>query len=205
VPPDPAAWLAAISPDHPRLREQQAQVDRYRLAARAARRMLWPDLRLSASYGTREPIMGLRQDGMYTATVGLMVPIFARSRELSMGAEMDDMAAASQAERRAAELDLREQVSETWAMADAARRAVGLFADTVIVAQRRALDASRVAYDAGTTDLWRVFEAGHALYQEQIALVRARQDLARAQGRLLALTGDGALVGVRLPAEEVSR
>jgi outer membrane protein TolC len=199
VPADPSAWLAAVTPEHPRLREMDAQASRFDFAARAARRMLWPDLQLSASYGIREPIMGIRQDNMYTAMVGLMVPIFARSGELSMGAEMDAMAEASRSERRAAELDLREQVTSAWAAAAAAQRTVGLLADTVLVTQRRAVDASWVAYSAGTTDLWRVFEASHTLYQEQVALERARQDLARAQARLLALTGRGELLGIRLP------
>ncbi len=199
VPADPSTWLAAVSADHPRLREMSAQASRYELAARAARRMLWPDLQLGASYGVRDPIMGVKQDNMVTATVGLMVPIFAGSRELSMGAEMDAMAEASRSERRADELDLRQQVASTWSAAAAAQRTVGLLADTVLVTQRQAVDASWVAYRAGSTDLWRVFEACHALYQDQIGMERARQDLAHAWARLLSLTGRGELLGVSLP------
>ncbi len=199
VPAEPAAWLAAVAPEHPRLAEMAAQASRYRLAARAARRLLWPDLQLGASYGVREPILGVKQDNMYSVTLGFMVPIFARSRELSMGAEMDAMAEASQADRRAAELDLREQVTSAWAAAAAAQRSVGLLADTVLVTQRQAVEASWVAYRAGATDLWRVFEASHALYEDQIDLQRAHEDLARAQARFLSLTGRGDLLGVSLP------
>jgi outer membrane protein TolC len=198
VPAEPAAWLAALSDDHPRLREMRAQTSRYDLAARAARRMVWPDLRLSAAYGIREPLMGVRQDGMVTASVGVMVPLFARSRELSMGAELDAMAEASRSERRAAELDLRADVTAAWAAAAAAQRTVGLLADTVLATQRQAVDASWVAYRAGTTDLWRVFEASHELYEDGLALERARLDLARAQSRLLSLTGRGEPLGIHL-------
>lgn len=116
-----------------------------------------------------------------------------------MGAEMDAMAEASQADRRAAELDLREQVTSAWAAAAAAQRSVGLLADTVLVTQRQAVEASWVAYRAGATDLWRVFEASHALYEDQIDLQRAHEDLARAQARFLSLTGRGDLLGVSLP------
>jgi outer membrane protein TolC len=62
------------------------------------------------------------------------------------------------------------------------------------------VDASWAAYGAGTTDLWRVLEATHALYGEEIALTRARQDLARAAAAMLSLTGRGDLLGVAVPA-----
>jgi outer membrane protein TolC len=206
IPPVPDAWLATVAPAHPRVREQQAKVDRYRLSARAARRMLWPDLELRGSYGRREPLAGLYpQDNMFSATVGFMVPIFAASRELSEGAEMDAMARASEAERRAAELDLRAQVAAVHATAAAAQRTVSLLADTVVTTQRRASDASWVSYRAGTTDLWRVFESTHALYSEEIALVRARQELARAQAQMVSLTGRGDLLGVALPTTRSER
>jgi outer membrane protein TolC len=90
------------------------------------------------------------------------------------------------------------------ATAAAAQRTVGLLADTVVVAQRRAVDASWAAYGAGATDLWRVFEATHALYNEEIALTRARQELARAGARMLSVSARGDLLGVRLPEIERS-
>jgi outer membrane protein TolC len=79
---------------------------------------------------------------------------------------------------------------------------VRLDADSVITVLSRAVEASWAAYGAGTTDLWRVFESSHALYGEEIALARARQDLLHAQARMLSLTGRADLIGVTLPAQE---
>jgi len=143
------------------------------------------------------------QDNMFSATVGFMVPLFAAQRELSEAAEMDAMARAAEAERRAAELALRQELEAARAQAFAARRIVRLLADTVVVTQRRALDASWSAYSAGITDVWRVFEAAHTLYGEEVALSRALQDLARAQARIITVAARGDLVGARLP--EVKR
>ncbi len=204
VPAEANAWLAAVNPSHPRLRELDAQVNRYRFAARAARRVAWPDMELRGSYGNRDQTVGESHgtpelNDMFSATVGFMVPIFAGQRELSEAAEMDAMARASESERRAAELDIRQGVLATWAAAAAAQRTVSLLADTVVTTQRRAVDASWTSYSAGATDLWRVFEASHALYAEEIALLRARQDLARAQAQFVSLTGRGDLLGVTLP------
>jgi len=198
-PEDPASIIALVNENHPRLRELSAQADRYRLAARAARRMLWPDLQMGASYGIRQPIMGIAQDNMWSATLGFMVPIFAKQRELSEGAEMDAMARASTSELRAATLELDQQARSLHASARSAQRSVSLLADTVVTTQRRAVAASWSAYNAGTTDLWRVFEATHALYSEEVALTRARQELARNEARLLAITARGDLFGLTLP------
>src|SRR5262245_27413527 len=163
--------------------------------------MVWPDLELRGSYGFREPLESAHpQDDMYSATVAFMLPIFAGGRELEEGAEMDAMARAADAGRRAAELDLARQVTSAHAAAAAAARTITLLRDTVLTTQQRAVDASWAAYGAGTTDLWRVLESTHALYNEEVALTRARQDLARAAAGMLSLTGRGDLLGVAVPA-----
>jgi outer membrane protein TolC len=209
--PAPAAvdaWLAAIVPAHPRLRESAAQTGRYRFAAQAARRAVWPDLELRGSYGRRETLTEGHeigpQDDMFSASVGFMVPIFAGSRERSEAAEMDAMARASEAESRGVELDLRRDVTIAWAAAEAADRTIHLLADTVVATQRRAVEVSWTSYRSGAIDLWQVFDANHALYSEALALLRARNDLARAQARFLSLTGRGDLVGVALPTRKGS-
>ncbi len=196
---DVSSIIAGVNGNHPRLRELRAQAERYRLAARAARRMMWPDLQLGLSYGIRQPVMGLAQDNMWTATAGLMLPVFAGQRELPMGAEMDAMARAAESDLRAATLELDRQARSLHATARADQRAVALLADTVVATQQRAVAASWSSYNAGAGDLWRVFEATHALYGEDIALVRARQELARTEARLLAITARGDLFGLSLP------
>jgi outer membrane protein TolC len=62
------------------------------------------------------------------------------------------------------------------------------------------MDAAWSGYAAGAIDLSRVFESAHALYVEDLRLLDAQHDLARAQARLVALTGRGDLAGVALPA-----
>jgi outer membrane protein TolC len=204
-------WLAAVSPAHPRIARMDAEVSRYRLAGRAARRAAWPDLELAASYGWRQVLRAaghdgaVEQDDMFSVSVGFMLPVFAGARERSEGAAMDAMARASEAERRGAELELRQEIVGAHAAAAGAGRTARLFADTVTAIQHRAVEASWAAYRAGSTDLWRILEATHALYGEEIALARARLEQARAQGRLIALTGRADLLGVALPATRSER
>jgi outer membrane protein TolC len=96
-------------------------------------------------------------------------------------------------------------VASAHANAVGAGRTVSLLADSVIAIQHRAVEASWTSYRAGATDLWRVFEATHRLYAEEIALVRARQELARAEARLVSLTGRADLLGVTLPGTRSER
>jgi outer membrane protein TolC len=114
------------------------------------------------------------------------------------------MARSSQYELRATTLELDQQVRGLHATASADARSISLLADTVVVTQRRAVAASLSAYDAGSADLWRVFEATHELYNEEVVLMRTRQDLTRNQAQLLAVTARADLFGLNLPAVERS-
>lgn len=195
------AWDEALDGTQPRLASLERQSASRRASARAMRRMSWPDLDLRASWAKRGPMEdGMVLDDMWSASVGVMLPVFSGSRERAQAREMDAMARAADGERRAAELDLSAELEETRARASAARRTAALLADTVVVAQQRALDAAWIGYEAGTVDLSRVLESAHALYGEHVALVRARQEFSRACARVLAITGKGELVGVSLPA-----
>ncbi|MGH7740568.1 MAG: TolC family protein, partial [Candidatus Eiseniibacteriota bacterium] len=198
------ALLDSLHDRQPRLRELREERERYQFAARAEQRAVWPDLALGFSYGFRDHIAGVAQPDMWTARVGFTVPVFAGSNQSSRGAEMEALASASQHELRAATLELDQQVRTLHATASADARAISLLRDTVLVTQRRAVAASRSAYDAGSADLWRVFEATHELYDEEIALMRARQDLAHNQALLLAVTARADLFGLSLPTIERS-
>jgi len=204
--PDPEPFRLATL-DHPALEEPQARRRSAEYMARAERRRIWPELELNASYGFREtlenPAHGLvtEQDDMFSATVGFMLPLFAGGNEGAKAREQDAMARAAVAGRQRTEQMLAEEVLMAHAEARAAGRMVGLIADTVVVARRRALEAAWNAYGAGSLDLREILDASHRLYEANVALTRARMDRARAVARLIARTGRGDLLGIALPEE----
>jgi outer membrane protein TolC len=200
LPASPSVWVDAVLLGHPRVEEAMARERGYRSASKAAGRAAWPDLELGASYGQRgRDRFGTDQDDMLSATVGLQLPLGFGSREGAMAAEFRAMERAAGAERREAELDLSRRVRTLHAEAEAASRTVSLLADSVVATQARAVEASWSAYAAGVADLWRVLEPSHMLYTSELLLLDAREQLARAQGRLVALTGRSDLAGVELP------
>lgn len=201
------AWTSALDGTQPKLVSLEREAAGRRAAARSMRRMTWPDLQLRGAWQKRGPISHSPTHSedltdMWSASVGLMLPVFSGSRERAQAAEMDAMAEAADGEHRAAALDLAADLDEARARAESARRTAALLADTVLVAQQRSLDAAWIGYEAGTVDLARVLESAHALYGENVALLRARQEFSRACARVLAITGKGELVGVNLPAFE---
>ena len=209
--PDSAAgWRDAVA-SHPGVRALGERETGRREMARAARRMAWPELTLRASYGFREPLADYgvvhgitvsapANDDMWSAGVSLELPLGVGSRQGAEATEALAMADAAQAERRAMTLELESELVELRARAGAARRTIALLSDTVLVAQRRALAAAWSAYEAGATDLASVFDAAHANYAQELEISRARQELAGALARLLAVTARPELVGVRVPA-----
>lgn len=205
VPDEATPWMAAVDETHPKLRAGDAAAARYRFEAGAARAGLWPMLDLMYEYGYREDLSSAghlgesEQDNMFSARVGLSLPVFAAQRELREAAEMEAMARAADHERRAANLDLLEGVAMAHEEARAGIAVARLLADTVLVAERAALDAAWSSYGAGAMELARVVDTAHALYDDELELVRAREQAMRSQGRMLALTGRGDLIGVALP------
>ena len=200
APESHAAWRG-IAESHPRVRAAAEREAARRGSAAAMRRMGWPELTLRASYGFRSDLMGALhpQDDMWSAGVGVMLPIGNGSRQGAEAAEMTSMADAAAAEQRAERLALAAETNALRERAAAARRVATLLADTVLVAQRRALQAAWSAYESGSTDLAGVLAAAHDSYNEELDVTRARQELAGLLARLLAVTARAELFGLRVP------
>ena len=204
---DPA-W-AGLTETHPRVREAGEREAARRASVLAMNRMGWPELTVRASYGFREDLAsghgGVPQENMWSAGVGVMLPIGNDGRQGAEAAEMSAMADAAAADRRATSLAIAAELAALRARARADQRTVSLIADTVLVAQRRALAASWSAYETGSTDLAGVLDAAHASYAEELAAVRTREDLAVTLARLLVMSARPALVGLADPAADPSR
>jgi len=200
APDSDAAWRE-LAGSHPRVRAAAEREAARRGSAAAIRRMGWPELTLRASYGFRSDLVGAQhaQDDMWSAGVGILLPIGNSSRQGAEAAEMAAMADAAAAEREAERRSLAAETHALRERAAAMRRVAALLADTVLVAERRALQAAWSGYESGATDLAGVLGAAHASYNEELDLTRARQDLAGLLARLLAVTARAELFGLHVP------
>jgi outer membrane protein TolC len=197
---DVAAWRGAVA-EHPLVQARTAQHEQYQLAARSARRSVWPDLEMRASYGFREPLSNnghgsVEQDDMFSASVGFMLPLFGEDR--AMGREMDAMARAAEAEAVQTELELLASVESAVARARGSARVLSLI-DTVLVMHDRSLEAAWSAYSGGSADLAQALMAVHDRYENELEAADARRQLAYACADLVTLTGRPDLLGVTLP------
>jgi outer membrane protein TolC len=207
VPADVSVWGAALDPSHPRLAATTAEAQRYRYEAASARRSTWPDLDLRFDYGFRSTLAdGTPQRDMFSAIVGLSLPLFASGRDAATGQELDAMARARDEETQSTRLELERDLEGAHADAQAASLAQRALADTVLVLRGRAVDAAWSAYAAGVADLDQVLARSHARWSDEIELTRTRQRLAYALARALTLVGRGEPFGLTLPPfEEDSR
>ena len=191
---------------HPRVRAAGEREAARRGQAAAMRRMNWPELTLRASYGFREDLVDpagghgtIESDDMWSAGVGIMLPIGNGSRQGAEAQEMTSMADAAAAERRGTSLALQSDIAALRARIAASRRVTTLLADTVLAAQRRALAAAWSGYEAGSGDLSNVLASAHASYAEELDLTRVREGLAASLAELLAVTARPDLFALRLP------
>jgi len=203
VPADASGWIAALDARHPRLAAPAADARRYRYQAASARRATWPDLDLRFSYGFRATLAdGTPQNDMFSAIVGLSLPLFASGHDAATGHELDALARAREDEATGARLELTRGLTGAHADAQAAAWAARSLADTVLVLRTQAVDAAWSAYGAGIADLDQVLTRSHARWSDEIELTRTRQRLAHALARALTLVGRGEPFGVTLPPFE---
>lgn len=184
-----AEWPASAWTQHPSLLGYDADARAADAGAKSAARMAWPDLELGASYGKRGRLAdGTTADDMFSATVGVMLPLYPGGRGGPEAGERRAMADAARASRANAERELKSRFLGALARGGAAARAERLYRDTIVVAQRKVIDVAWSSYVAGTGDLSGVLGAHHELYAAEVAWLQARQDVARAQAQLFAVT-----------------
>lgn len=199
------AWGDVVAA-HPRVRAAGEREAARRGQAAAMRRMGWPELTLRAQWQFRSDLVDpagghgtIPNEDMWSAGVGIMLPIGIGSRQGAEAQEMTSMADAAAAERRATSLALGAEITALRERIAASRRMTTLLADTVLVAQRRALAAAWSGYEAGSGDLSGVLAAAHASYTEELDLARAREALAASLAELLAVTARPDLFALRVP------
>lgn len=143
-------------------------------AEKLARKELWPDLRIGVQFGFQRSEMG--PERMASLMIGASVPVYARSRQLSMRGEADAMRLMALAEESSMRVETGARMTELYAEFTSARDLASLYRSTVLPQSQASIAASLSAYRAGTVNMMTVLD-------NQMTLNRFRQEL-------IALDGD---------------
>lgn len=185
--PDVDSLMRVAVEGRPALAASRERVRAAEAGYRAARRELYPDVMVGASYGQR-PQYG----DMAGVMLGVRVPLWAGSRQLPMREEMRAMRSMAEAEA----LDL---YNETYAMlvelrsgAERSRNLAALYASAIVPQARASVDAALGAYRVGRVDYMTLVENQMTVNRYEIESVRLAAEYHRAVAEMEALVGLGA-------------
>jgi len=133
-----------------------------------ARKEIWPDFQIGLQYAWRGGPMGTERMG--SLMIGATLPVFARSRQLSMRREAGAMRAMASADVAAMRAETRGRMTELYADFTRAGNLVRLYRTTILPQAEGAVTASFSAYRVGSVDLM-------TLLDNQMAVNRYRQEL----------------------------
>jgi len=173
VPPQDTL-LAWARESRPLLARSRLAVDQARLRGELARKAIWPDLMLGASYGQRD--RGFGTERMGSVMVGFSLPVHAGSRQLAARTEAHAMEDMATAEHRAAETSVDAQIGVQLAELERARRLVALYRDEVIPEAHATVESAFSSYRVGSVDF--------------MTLVDAQMTVNRYEGELFQLLGE---------------
>ncbi|WP_247382874.1 MULTISPECIES: TolC family protein [unclassified Bradyrhizobium] len=143
----------------------------------------YPDVTLGAKYVQRP---GMEDTGEFM--LGVKLPLQYQAKDAEQRAAGSRLGAA-QARNEALRLRIDGQVADAWYSVDALRKVVQIYASRQIPAARTSLDTARNGFQAGTTDLFFVFEAERRLRTVQIDLLKLKVELQMKSAEMERLAG----------------
>ncbi|MBI3981638.1 MAG: TolC family protein [Gemmatimonadetes bacterium] len=151
--PEVDTLMALAVARRPRLQAARERVQAAEAAYRLARRELYPDLMLGASYGQRPAF-----DDMASLMVGIRIPLWARSRQLPMRKELQAMHAMADAEARDVYNETYAELAELRAGAMRSLNLARLYATAIEPQARASVEAALAAYRVGRVDYMSLVE-----------------------------------------------
>src|SRR5712692_3088416 len=131
----------------------------------------YPDVTLGAKYVQRP---GTEDTGEFL--LGVKLPLHYEVKDAEQRAAGARLGAA-QARNEALRLRIDGQIADAWFSVDALRKVVQIYASRQVPAARASLDTARNGFQAGTTDLFFVFEAERRLRAVQLDLLKLKVEL----------------------------
>ncbi len=183
---------------------------------RLVQRELWPDIQVGVQYGRKgmawtmpgsdEPMR--RTMHMGSLMVGASIPVFARSRQLSMREEANAMLRMARAELKSMQAETHGQVGEAYASLMRSRRLAALYNTSIIPQAEATMESAMTAYKFGSVDFMTLLEAQIAVsrYRQELITLEVEEGKAWAVLEMLtAMTFEAEIPGSSLPSSRSSQ
>ncbi|NMC44595.1 MAG: TolC family protein [candidate division Zixibacteria bacterium] len=179
IPDTPNDWITAADANYPVLKKMDYQAIGYGFSADAMRRMRWPMVELSASYGFRADMPMEEVKDMVGFQVSFSLPFFSGRRQNDMARSMDLMKLGMEAETSQMRREVEAEVRTLHAKARRLSQSLALYTERIIPADNDAWQSMLASYAAGRMMLSDILESAIRIYRDRVAARRQAYDLAR--------------------------
>jgi outer membrane protein TolC len=164
-------WQEKALASQPRLRQAQAAVNRAQANEAFAVKDLKPDFTFGLGYMFRstDPLPPGMEPNMVTATVGMNLPIYAKSKQRMRIVETRRDLEAARARQEAARLQIQSKLADLFAEAERNGKQVDLYRKGIIPQAELAFESARSGYQVGKLDFLSLLDAQTKLYDYQLA------------------------------------
>jgi len=195
-----AEWWDAAREHYPPLQRLAWEARRSGLEAAAARRMRWPMLGLSASYGFRESTAMERRGNMVGFAATLSLPLFSGRQQGRMARAMEAMRRQSEADAGQLWRDVQATLATLHQRSRRLRESLRLYREQIIPAAEEAYRSALGGYTANRSPLNAVLAYAVAIYRDRLSAIQTANELARTMSEVERYTGDPATL---IPADEM--
>jgi outer membrane protein TolC len=185
--PAMSSLIAMGLADRSMLRAATEAVDAASSRARLAARELWPDLTIGVQYGQRGGMEGTER--MASVMIGASLPVFAKSRQLSMRDEALAMRQMARAELETARAETNAAIIEAHADLVRARTLASSYRTTLIPQAEASVESALASYRVGRVDLMTLLDARMNVNRFRKELTSLESDEGKAWAELEMLTG----------------
>jgi cobalt-zinc-cadmium efflux system outer membrane protein len=190
LPLSPDPWLVAARTHYPPLQKLVRQSESYAFASDADRRMTWPMLGLSGSYGFRASTEMEKRDDMISFGATLSLPIFSGHQNSRMAEAMSAMRQSVDAEALQLGREVEARLRLLHMMALHLQQSVALYSDRIIPASQDAFQGALASYAANRIPFTSLLAYATAIYGDRIKMNQFSADLERVLAEIESYTRD---------------
>jgi outer membrane protein TolC len=168
--------VAEARVNYPPLQKARKQAEGYGFSARAANRMSWPMLGLSAGYGIREnappsPTTGIamKRDNMISFQASISIPIFAGRQQHKVAASMNAMKLGSQAEADQIWRDTRAALESIDSARDRLSESLKIYRERIIPSDEDAYRSAFAGYESDRVPFTSLLDYAMNIYRDRLA------------------------------------
>lgn len=169
IPSSPDAWIEAAERTYPPLRALAYRSEGYALSADAARRMRWPMLTLSGSYGFRADTEMEKRGDMVSFYASLSLPLFKGRRQADMALSMDAMERGAAAEAVQMRREIQSEILTLHERAVRLSERLDLYRNRIIPTAEDAFRSALSGYAGSRTSFIALLDYAQAIISDAIA------------------------------------